>query len=318
MTPDFDDQTDRIMKRRVNTRTVHRRIAIGILCAGILFTARFSTAAVNTEGIQGADTWFMVISDVHISNDTGKLVRLADLVSQINNGKYQMTDFLVITGDCVSSFLESREQKLTDPLNNRVLKLTNVLEPLEKPYYLVMGNHEYKIDRQKDSDSPFSGTEIDSIESLWKRYTSFEPYYSFHNNGMKFLVLNSMRGRPYELHFDEEQVEWLRGELSRGEPVFLFFHHPVRTDHLRIWALKRDLVTVESEPAFMNLIKQHRMQIRGIFVGHGHLWVNDILYEKIPVYETASFGDDPTVIGYMVGVDSSEKIITEVRKLIQN
>ena len=306
------------MERRADTVIVHRRTAITILCAGILFTRLISLSALDPGRIQGAERWFMVISDVHISNDSSKLDRLADLVSQINDGKYSKVEFLVITGDCVSSFLENREEELLDPVNNRVLKLMNVLEKLGKPFYLVMGNHEYKIDRQKDSDSPFSKSEIDTIEVLWRQFTSFEPYYSFDSNGMKFLVLNSMRGRPHGRPFDDDQVAWLRSELSGGEPVILFFHHPVRTDHLRIWAKKKDMVTVENEPAFMELMQQHSQQIRGIFVGHGHLWVNDVLYDRIPVYETDSFGDNPKVIGYMVGLDTSGKMITEVRKLIQN
>jgi len=306
------------MKSAVNRSTVHRRIVLSMLFAVLLFTRLIAVIASGSGDTLQADTWFMVISDVHVSNDSSKLDRLADLVSQINEGKYSKSEFLVITGDCVSSFLESREEELLDPVNNRVLKLMNVLGKLDKPFYLVMGNHEYKIDRQKDSDSPFSRSEIDTIEVLWRQFTSFDPYYSFASNGMKFLVLNSMRGRPHGRPFDDEQVAWLRSELSGGEPVMLFFHHPVRTDHLRIWAKKKDMVTAENEPEFMELTQQHSQQIRGIFVGHGHLWVNDVLHDRIPVYETGSFGDHPKVIGYMVGLDTSRKMITEVRKLIKN
>ena len=272
---------------------------------------------VTGEGSQTeADTWFMVVSDVHTSNDQTKMDKMANLVSGINGGEYKHVNFLVITGDCVSSFLEKREWGHDDPANNRVLKLLKVLEPLEKPFYLVMGNHEYKIDRDKDSNDPFTQSEIDTIEAMWKRYTGSEPFYSFREAGVKYLVLNSMRGRPLKRHFDEEQMAWFRGELTSDDPMILFFHHPVKTDHFRIWAHKRDMVNKQTEPEFMAICEENKEDIRGIFVGHGHFWVKDRLYKKIPVFETASFGDKPEVIGYLVGLNSTEKEIIETRKII--
>ena len=268
------------------------------------------------DTLRAADSWFLVVSDVHTSNDMDKMERMENLVSEINGGRYSHVEFLVITGDCVSSFLENRDRDHNDPGNNRVLRLLRVLEPLEKPNYLVMGNHEYKIDRNKDSDDPFTEDEIDTIEVMWKRYTGLEPYYTFRAGGMKYLVLNSMRGRPDERHFDDAQNGWLRQELSAGESVILFFHHPVKTDHPRLWAKKKDMITEESDPDFMELIGEHRADIRGIFVGHGHFWVKDRLFKEIPVFETSSFGDNPEVVGYLVGLDSKEKRILDAEKQI--
>ena len=66
----------------------------------------------------------------------------------------------------------------------------------------------------------------------------------------------------------------------------------------------------------MAICEQNRDNIRGIFVGHGHFWVKDRLYKEIPVYETASFGDKPEVIGYLVGLNSTGKEIVEARRII--
>lgn len=286
-----------------------KRILISILCVSFILPF---VSAVNRVAL--ADQWFLVISDVHISSDSSKLEKLTGLVSEINYGRYNAIDFLVITGDCVSSFHENREKNLDDISNNRVMKLMQVLEPLQIPVYLVMGNHEYKIDRNRDSDGPFSHAEIYSIESMWTGLTKQEPYYSFRKKGMKYLVMNSMRGRPDEKHFDNEQLEWFRSELSGGEPVILFFHHPVKTDHIRIWAKREDMVTEKMDTRFMELLRLHREQIRGMFVGHGHMWVKDKLYGEIPVFETASFGEDPENIGYLVGIDSDGQRIVQVKK----
>ena len=260
------------------------------------------------------DASFLVLTDVHTSNDRSKMEKMAYVVDEINNGIYSQVDFLVITGDCVSSFLEHRDRDHGDPANNRVRKLLNVLDGLEKPYYLAMGNHEYKIDKGKDSDAPFTQAEIDTIEAMWKRYTGFEPYYAFRENGLRYLVLNSMRGRPKERRFDDAQMQWFRDELSLGEPVILFFHHPVKTDHIRLWGHKRDMVTVKVEPEFLALCEEYRHNIRGIFVGHGHFWVKDRLFKEIPVFETGSFGDKPEIIGYLVGLSKTEKRIVKTEK----
>jgi predicted phosphodiesterase len=301
------------MKRnRINRTGINGRKG---MIALLVFVLLCSLVPVDESGIK-PDTWFMVVSDVHTSNDRSKMDKMANLVMEINNGAYGQVDFLVITGDCVSSFLESRERDHGDPANNRVLKLLKVLEPLEKPFYLVMGNHEYKIDRDKDSDEPFTQAEIDTIEAMWKRYTGTEPYYSFRESGVKYVLLNSMRGKPQKRRFDEKQLEWLRDELSSDGPVILFFHHPVKTDHFRIWAHKRDMVNKQTEPEFMKLCEENRENIRGIFVGHGHFWVKDRLYKEIPVFETASFGDKLEVIGYLVGLNSSEKEIVETKRII--
>lgn len=252
--------------------------------------------------------WFIVVSDVHTSNDRSKMEKMDWLVSSINGGEYDKVDFLVIIGDCVSSFLENRELDHNDPVNNRVLKLMNVLDKSDKPVYLVMGNHEYKIDKQRDSDGAFSRSEVDTIEAMWKRYTGFDPYYSFHEGGMKFIVLNSMRGRPDDRLFDDDQIDWFEKELGTSEPSVLLFHHPVKTNHPRIWARKKDMVREETEPEFMALSHEYSKQIMGVFVGHGHRWVKDKLHKGIPVYETASFGDKPKVVGYLVGIDPKNNI----------
>ena len=49
--------------------------------------------------------------------------------------------------------------------------------------------------------------------------------------------------------------------------------------------------------------------IKGIFVGHGHLWVRDLLYEQIGVYETESFGDETDHPYLVIGFDNSSKDI---------
>jgi hypothetical protein len=83
----------------------------------------------------------------------------------------------------------------------------------------------------------------------------------------------------------------LKDELSGGGPAFLFFHHPIKTDHFRIWCKPGDLITEKREPEFFSILRKYRNQIKGIFVGHGHMWNHDVLYDSIKVYETNTFGE---------------------------
>lgn len=254
-----------------------------------------SFALVNCGGDetekQLSDFTVMLLSDVHISNDETKDERLSGLIDSINAGSFEDLEALLFTGDNVSSFYRDRYEgdSLT---NNRAVKFIKILEDIEIPYYIALGNHDYKIDSDKDSDEPFTFEEIDTMEVLWEKFGDLEPYYSVEINGWKMIMLNSMRGRYLNRAFDDEQIKFLKEELEENKPALLFFHHPIKTDNERIWCKPKDLITPEKEMEFFKIVKENKEQIKGIFVGHGHMWVEDMLYDTIPVYETDSFADN--------------------------
>lgn len=253
---------------------------------------------------------FIVISDIHISSDQTKDERLKTIISEINNGKYSDTDFLAITGDNVSSYYSDRNGG-NGYDNNRALKLISMLKELKKPFLMALGNHDYKIDRSKDSDAPFTIDEISEIEKLWKEQAGLEPYYSAEVNGYKMIVLNSMRGMHLNKRFDPDQLNWLAAQMKENMPVFLFFHHPIQTDNFKIWAKPKDLATAENEEKFFAILAKYKSSIKGIFVGHGHMWISDTLFSTIPVFETASFGEGNGLNFYFVSIDESGKLTVE-------
>jgi len=242
---------------------------------------------------------FLIISDVHISNDTSRDNKLKMFVEEVNDKDFGNVDFLVLTGDIVSSYFSDRN-KPNDIHNNRSLKAVSILSKLNIPYYIGLGNHDYKIDNKKDSDEPFSFHEIDTMEVLWKMSANIKPYYAFEHKGWKFILLNSMRGKYLDRSFDDDQMKMLKDELSDGEPAFLFFHHPIKTDHFRIWCKPKDLITEEKEPEFFSILQKYKNQIKGIFVGHGHMWNDDVLYDSIKEYETTTFGEKKGQSGYII------------------
>ena len=260
------------------------------------------------EAIVG-DFRILVLSDVHISNDKIKDNRFKKVVELVNTGEL-FADMMVITGDCVSSIYDGDKPEDHKSVNNRLLKLNIMLERLEKQHYLVMGNHDYKIDKSKDSDDPFSQEEILAAEKIWKNVMGMNPYYSIEDYGWKFIFLNSMRGRYLGRNFDKEQMRWLSGELNTDKPVLIFLHHPVETDNPKFWCYPKDLITPEKEPEFFRLMRENNTKVKGIFVGHGHMWVSDVLFDKIRVFETDSFGDAEGLKCSIIGVDTVRQAIT--------
>jgi hypothetical protein len=175
---------------------------------------------------------------------------------------------------------------------------------LAKPYYPVLGNHDYQKSYDPAIEEGVSTSDTAAIESVWKKVLDIDPYYSLVHKGIRLIFLNANRGDARtELcvgekveafctgSFDAEQIAWLEGELSAGDPSILFFHHPPITDSTdAMFSFTSTFLVVEGD-AFYATIKGHADGILAIFVGHGHVWERDKLDKKIPVYETGSVGD---------------------------
>ena len=279
---------------------------IKIFCVLVLTISLLSCSTQFSEEVTG-ERRILILSDVHISSSESKDNRLKSLIESINSGLLNVEE-VIITGDCVSSIYPGNSPSNHTPENSRLLRLQKILSRLSIPYYLAMGNHEYKIDKSKDSDDPFDRTEIIAVEDIWKNVTGFDPYYSVENDDIKYIFLNSMRGRYLFRNFDPEQIDWFENELDTEKSVLLFFHHPIETDNFRIWCKPKDLITDQKESRFFELLNDAKSRINGIFVGHGHMWVSDKLYDEIPVFETNSFGDAENLTFSILGIGSNERI----------
>jgi hypothetical protein len=273
----------------------------------ILYCVAFLTFSCASTEYPSGDFYAVVISDTHVSNDESKIKRLNQLCNWINTDK-----LLFITGDVVSSVFS----EYPDTSNNRLKKAIETFSTFEVPFFPVMGNHDYKIGRNRDSDVYFPGEELRDMEQIWKKYTGFDPYYAYEHKGWHFLILNTMRGRDMHRAFDEPQLNWLEDELSNSQKAVLFFHHPVETDHFRFWCKSKDLIDEELEPRFYRLLQKHRRTVKGIFVGHGHSWIHDTLFETIQVYETESFGDASDPVYYVVGFNQATQTLVAVQNAV--
>jgi len=127
------------------------------------------------------------ISDTHISNDTAKDRRLSFLVNQINSGAFPGVEFLLHGGDVVASVYDEHPRNFPYKARNRLAKAISILNKLKVPFYLAMGNHDYKIWQNRDSDSYFPKEEILQMETIWAMQTGFEPYYAMLHKGGNFI-----------------------------------------------------------------------------------------------------------------------------------
>jgi 3',5'-cyclic AMP phosphodiesterase CpdA len=251
----------------------------------------------------------LVISDTHISSDQTKIDRLRELNHRINQGVIPGICMLVHTGDVVSSVYKRYKGEAYDRRDSRLARADQLFSQLDIPFYWVMGNHDYKIDSDRDSDAPFQKKELMRMEKIWKEMTDFDPFYAVFYRGWKFIFMNSMRGCYQERNFDGEQLIWLEKELEERIPAVLFFHHPLKTDHFRLWEWSSRFIEPETEPDFYRILKKYQIRIKVIFVGHEHHFISDTLFGNIPVYETASFADDENGPYIIVGFNNSEKTI---------
>lgn len=281
----------------------------------LLIICLFGCGSIS-EGYPEGDFQVLVISDTHISNDTSKIMRLKKLFEKINQGTYENIAFLVNTGDIVSSVYKTYDKGSSRPQESRTYSAMQVFGELHIPFYWAMGNHDYKIDSDRDSDAPFSEDELIFMEKMWTELTGFRSFYAFTFRDWNFIILNTMHGRHKDQYFNDDQIDWFSSELKADRPVVLFFHHPLQTDNFRPWAGLGDFITPEVEPRFYRLLQINQEKIKGIFVGHGHFFIQDLLFGKINVYETGSFADNEDLPHLLIGFNIQNKRIKVAKREI--
>ena len=284
----------------------------GLFVGQLLFVLVFLFLCGDSDSPQG-DFHALIIADTHVNNDEMRDQKIASFIEMINDGTWHGVDFVINLGDVVSSVYDVYDEDHPERSVHRLAKADSLFGMLNVPYYPVMGNHDYKIDQKRDSDTYFPEEEIIRMEDHWKKVTGFDPYFSVKHKGWKFIFLNSMRGRYLNRHFDPAQLDWLEEELEDRQPSVLCFHHPLQTDNIRVDAEPHDLSRPDTEPRFYDILEKHKDHIKGIFVGHGHRWIQDRLFGSIPATMVASFADSDAYETCIVGFSEKRQDI-EVKK----
>jgi len=259
---------------------------------------------------------FAVISDLHISNDPAKEIRLKTLIEKIN--LIPNLKFVAITGDLVSSIYYAKNGECNDEENNRLIKTLNLLQKLKTPFYICMGNHDYKINNKRDSDAPFNLDEIIYIEKIWKEITGFDPFYHLEFENCSFIFLNSMRGRYLNKFFDDDQLEWLENILKKSNCTIIFSHYPPTENKLLSTFSPKNFITPKNEEKFFNILNKYKHKIKAIFCGHIHKKLHYQILNSIPVWIAESFADSKKTPFLLVEINLNEGYNATVKVQTKN
>jgi hypothetical protein len=172
--------------------------------------------------------------------------------------------------------LEDYETRETSAGNAAAL-----LETFEMPVDVTWGNHDYEV--------PEFSREF--THALFDRLFGRAPYTSVNIGGWKFILANAMLGRTWDEtdpafdrgfgSFGREQLAWIDAELSEGLPTFLLFHYP-------LYVVDKNEDPEGPIPGIETLLERHRDNLKAIFVGHTHRWIDLSEVYGIPYYVVAA------------------------------
>ncbi len=256
---------------------------------------------------------FVVISDAHtrlpgnpddVTYDNQKNIdNLAAAVESINT-RHADASFVAVTGDLVGCLFSENPDDYGAGKANPAEKFKSLIDGLNMPYYAVLGNHDYQKTYDAEMEEGISTDNISAIEAVWNKVLGLKPYYSVVHEGVRLLFVNANRGDKRSVvctgcnveafcagSFDAEQIAWIERELANPEPVIMFLHHPLKTDNARaMFCFFKTFLVADGDPIYA-LLEGAKEKIMAVFAGHGHIWERDLLYGKIPAYETGSIGD---------------------------
>jgi len=139
-------------------------------------------------------------------------IHLQKAVIQINELK---PAFVIVTGDLVHDITNDHDVNVYQDLMGKI-------DP-SIPVYQIPGNHDIK-----------DGNNENQIKTFVSRFGSDR--FTFEQNGIKFIGLNSSIIRYTNETLEAEQFKWLSTELkdakTKGEPAYVFAHCPVFVDSI--------------------------------------------------------------------------------------
>jgi 3',5'-cyclic AMP phosphodiesterase CpdA len=223
---------------------------------------------------------FAQISDVHISvlGDQYDMLSgrsagfLAGIVFELN--RIDDLDFVLFSGDLL---VTGRQQEL-DQFLEAVL-------PLEKPYYVIPGNHDYA-----PADSAEGLTRQEFMRHVNPEFEGRPPapgsqpgYWSLTvNPDIQLIGLDSNRDEDWGGVITAPQMAWLKNELAAhaDKLIVLAIHHPLHAlapiDQYPEWSN----FVLENGPELLALLDS-QPQVKVVLTGHHHLTKADRLGRRI-------------------------------------
>lgn len=218
------------------------------------------------------------LTDLHIQPERRAAEGVAACLRHVQS-QADKPELILTGGDLVMDSFDQGEERtrLQWDLLTGVLKGENAL-PVEH----CLGNHDcwgWNKDKSKTTGN----------EPLWGKRRAMDlfglpaPYRSFDRAGWHFVVLDSTHanGNGYIARLDDEQFEWLRGDLAAvpaGRPTLVLSHMPIVSATCMFFGETDERDGNDIPPAWMhvdakkitNLFLKHR-NVRVCIAGHMHL-----------------------------------------------
>ena len=234
-----------------------------LFLAGILFLLILSSQI----ALKASDTkpllHFVQITDTHlqksIAKDGERLLGsseklLTDAVNEINEIKD--LDFILSTGDQV----DQAEEKLVD-------KYIEITMASKYPWYVLLGNHDVSVNGGLGKKGY-----VKKFVDLKKPtgFTGNMNYYSFSpNEKFTFICLDGTTEKIVTAlgQIDDEQLEWLKGELEKNKDKFVIIalHFPV----IEPFKSKDHFILEPGRTKLQEIVENYKNVI-GVFSGHYH------------------------------------------------
>jgi 3',5'-cyclic AMP phosphodiesterase CpdA len=230
-----------------------------------LFIGCSETETIQDEPVKSFS--FAFLTDMHVQpekNATEGYLKAIEKVNELN------PDFVITGGDLIMDALGQTYGR-SDSLYKIYIEAN---KNYEMPVYNTMGNHEIfaiygKSDVEKDH--PEYGEKM-----YEQRLTS--RYYSFDHEGWHFLILDSVEDTEEQSYIgmvDEEQMEWIREELSKldkSTPIVISTHIPLMTIFMQKYygALEPNSkgLLVNNAKEVLDLFKGYNLKL--VLQGHLH------------------------------------------------
>lgn len=235
-----------------------------------LATSYSCTTATETENRPDTPWFFVQITDTQLGFYPDSLEKeiqnYEQAVKRVNEIR---PDFVVITGDLVNNQRDEHQlaefKRITGMISNEI------------PVYLIPGNHDVGNEPSKE--------DVDFYKSIYG-----DDKFSFVHKEVLFAGINSNLIKAHTAGLEEDQWEWIKGELSKGKDhkmVVMFSHHPFFSSDIS-----------EAE-AYFNLDSASRKQyfdlfstsnVKAVFAGHHHQNGYGI-YNGIEMVTTSAVGE---------------------------
>lgn len=178
--------------------------------------------------ISAQDMTFALLTDTHISkNNKAPAQALIEVIKEVNAN--EAIEFVLVTGDI------SEEGDFVS-----LTAAKELLDQLNKPYYVIPGNHETKW------------TESGMID--FGKIFGYERF-KFQHKGVLFLGFNTgPLIRMADGHVAPQDITWLNDELSKAaknQPVFLVTHYPLLPGDVDNWYEVTDVVRSYNIKSFL-------------------------------------------------------------------